>query len=133
MKAECRLKACEKQKGNAGRGNKKQDVRELPGWTTTEAIGRGEFGYRIEYPGRGELRELAEDLNRTVSQLEATTVSQGDLQKMTDRLRKESAERRHIERVLAAENGHVQRAAVRLGIPRSTLYQKIKSLGIGPC
>ena len=41
-------------------------------------------------------------------------------------------ERRHIERVLAAENGHVERAAVRLGIPRSTLYQKIKSLGIAP-
>jgi len=39
-------------------------------------------------------------------------------------------ERRHIERVLRAENGHVQRAALRLGIPRSSLYQKIAKLGL---
>ncbi|HEX5745179.1 MAG TPA: sigma-54 dependent transcriptional regulator [Archangium sp.] len=39
-------------------------------------------------------------------------------------------ERRHIERVLAAEGGHVERAARRLGIPRSSLYQKLKSLGL---
>jgi DNA-binding NtrC family response regulator len=39
-------------------------------------------------------------------------------------------ERRHIERVLSQEDGHVERAARRLGIPRSSLYQKIKILGI---
>jgi transcriptional regulator of acetoin/glycerol metabolism len=39
-------------------------------------------------------------------------------------------ERRHIERVLRQEQGHVQRAARRLGIPRSTLYQKLKQHGI---
>ncbi|WNG24242.1 sigma-54-dependent Fis family transcriptional regulator [Cystobacter fuscus] len=39
-------------------------------------------------------------------------------------------ERRHISRVLAAEGGHVGRAAQRLGIPRSSLYQKLKSLGL---
>jgi DNA-binding NtrC family response regulator len=39
-------------------------------------------------------------------------------------------ERRHIETVLTAEHGHVQRAALRLGIPRSSLYQKIAKLGI---
>jgi DNA-binding NtrC family response regulator len=39
-------------------------------------------------------------------------------------------ERRHIERVLHAEHGHVERAARRLGIPRSSLYQKIKKFGI---
>jgi len=39
-------------------------------------------------------------------------------------------ERRHIERVLAAEGGHVERAARRLGIPRSSLYQKLKRLGL---
>ena len=32
----------------------------------------------------------------------------------------------HITRVLAEESGNVRRAAVRLGIPRSTLYQKLK-------
>jgi DNA-binding NtrC family response regulator len=39
-------------------------------------------------------------------------------------------ERRHIERVLAAEGGNVARAAQQLGIPRSSLYQKIKRLGL---
>jgi DNA-binding NtrC family response regulator len=39
-------------------------------------------------------------------------------------------ERRHIQRVLAAEGGHVERAARRLGIPRSSLYQKLKALGL---
>jgi DNA-binding NtrC family response regulator len=36
----------------------------------------------------------------------------------------------HIRRALAAENGRVKDAALRLGIPRSTLYQKIKNYGI---
>jgi DNA-binding NtrC family response regulator len=39
-------------------------------------------------------------------------------------------ERRHIERVLAAERGQVDRAAERLGLPRSTLYQRLKEYGI---
>ena len=37
---------------------------------------------------------------------------------------------RHIERVLRAEAGHVEAAAEKLGIPRSSLYQKIKKYGI---
>jgi DNA-binding NtrC family response regulator len=39
-------------------------------------------------------------------------------------------ERRHIERVLREERGQVGRAAQRLGVPRSSLYQKIKRHGI---
>jgi DNA-binding NtrC family response regulator len=39
-------------------------------------------------------------------------------------------ERQHIARILHEEAGKVAQAAVRLGIPRSTLYQKIKSYGI---
>jgi len=41
-------------------------------------------------------------------------------------------ERRHIEKTLAEENGHVERAAKRLGIPRSTLYERLKRYGITP-
>jgi DNA-binding NtrC family response regulator len=37
---------------------------------------------------------------------------------------------RHITRVLKEENGHVERSAVRLDIPRSSLYQKIKKYKI---
>jgi len=39
-------------------------------------------------------------------------------------------ERQHIARVLQEEEGKVSQAAVRLGIPRSTLYQKIKLYGL---
>jgi DNA-binding NtrC family response regulator len=36
-------------------------------------------------------------------------------------------ERDHILRVVARENGRVEIAAATLGIPRSTLYQKLKA------
>jgi len=39
-------------------------------------------------------------------------------------------ERNHIAQVLAEEGGHVDRAARRLEVPRSTLYQKIKLYGL---
>jgi DNA-binding NtrC family response regulator len=39
-------------------------------------------------------------------------------------------ERRHIERVLGDTGGKVAEAARRLGIPRSTLYQKLKDYGL---
>jgi DNA-binding NtrC family response regulator len=39
-------------------------------------------------------------------------------------------ERAHIERMLRAEGGRVEAAAKKLGIPRSSLYQKIKKYGI---
>ena len=44
----------------------------------------------------------------------------------------EQLERRQIERVLTAQGGRVAEAAKRLGIPKSTLYQKLKTLGITP-
>jgi transcriptional regulator with PAS, ATPase and Fis domain len=40
------------------------------------------------------------------------------------------AERRHIERVMRYEKGSVERAAARLGVSRSTLYQKLRRFGI---
>ncbi len=42
----------------------------------------------------------------------------------------EELEKRHIERVVRELGGRVTEAAQRLGIPRSTLYQKIKRFGI---
>ena len=41
-------------------------------------------------------------------------------------------EREHILAALVAENGRVEAAARRIGIPRSTLYQRIKEYGIHP-
>jgi len=42
----------------------------------------------------------------------------------------EDVERQYISNILKEEKGKVAHAAVRLGIPRSTLYQKIKVYGI---
>ena len=44
----------------------------------------------------------------------------------------EAMEREHIRMALAAENGRVEAAARRLGISRSTLYQRIKNYGLLP-
>jgi DNA-binding NtrC family response regulator len=41
-------------------------------------------------------------------------------------------EREHIQLALRAEQGRVEAAARRLGIPRSTMYQRIKDYGISP-
>ena len=41
-------------------------------------------------------------------------------------------ERQYILKVLERENGNVERAAEWLGLPRSTLYQRIKYYGISP-
>ena len=48
----------------------------------------------------------------------------------TEELDLEGLEKRHIERILASEGGSVARTARRLGIQRSTLYQKIERYGI---
>lgn len=42
----------------------------------------------------------------------------------------EELQRRHIVAVLQSVGGHVPKAAVRLGVPRSTLYQKLKAMQI---
>jgi DNA-binding NtrC family response regulator len=42
----------------------------------------------------------------------------------------DEVERRHIERVLRTAEGRVSLAAERLGVPRSTLYEKLKQHGI---
>jgi DNA-binding NtrC family response regulator len=42
----------------------------------------------------------------------------------------EELEREHIQTVLSMENGRVESAAKRLGIPRSSLYSKLKQYGI---
>jgi transcriptional regulator of acetoin/glycerol metabolism len=39
-------------------------------------------------------------------------------------------ERSYIESVLKEEDGRVSSAAIRLGVPRSSLYQKIREFGI---
>ena len=87
----------------------------------------------------GNIRELRNVLERAVLFSGSPTLSRRDLRFETaepsaapydlDRTLIE-VERQHIERVLRAEGGRVDAAAKRLGIPRSSLYQKIKRFGI---
>jgi DNA-binding NtrC family response regulator len=105
-------------------------------------------------PWKGNVRELRNVLERAVLLCRADQIGPGDLrfesgpstataaptpptdgaaitpQPGAESLTLQEVERRHIEAVLRAENGHVGRAATRLGIPRSSLYQKIAKLGL---
>jgi len=71
---------------------------------------------------RSDLR--ASDLSFEAAPLPATAGDE-ELELTLDEV-----QRRHIIRVLQAVQGHVEQAAVRLGVPRSTLYQKLKSMQI---
>ena len=98
------------------------------------------------YPWPGNVRELRNVLERAVLLSAGDTIEGHDLrfEAVPDEpasgpssetlngagLTLLELERRHIEAVLRAENGHVARAAVRLGIPRSSLYQKVAKLGL---
>jgi DNA-binding NtrC family response regulator len=88
------------------------------------------------YAWPGNIRELRNVLERAVLRSEHRILRVTDLY-FDDATKKETPaydskltllelERRHIELALAEEHGHVENAAKRLGIPRSSLYQKIK-------
>lgn len=88
---------------------------------------------------RGNVREMRNVLERAVLLSDACVLSRADLRFDTNspspqtadtRLTLLELEQRHVAAVLREEQGHVERAAVRLGIPRSSLYEKIKRYGI---
>jgi transcriptional regulator with PAS, ATPase and Fis domain len=92
------------------------------------------------YHWPGNIRELRNVLERAVLLSERQVLCRQAL-RFDEVLRTEAVaydadlslrelEQRHIQRVLAKEQGHVESAAKRLGIPRSTLYQKIKQYQI---
>jgi DNA-binding NtrC family response regulator len=95
------------------------------------------------YAWPGNIRELRNVLERAVLLGSGERVEPRDLQFDADLVARDgdgasadltllALERRHIERVLRLAGGHVGRAAHRLGVPRSTLYEKIRRLGIRP-
>jgi DNA-binding NtrC family response regulator len=96
----------------------------------------------MRYTWPGNIRELRNVLERAVLLGGSDRIGPQDLRfenglaelpgERASNLTLLEVERRHIELVLGEENGHVERAARRLGIPRSSLYQKIKQLGLRP-
>jgi len=106
-------------------------------------LGRGEL--RLDdgsiqalkaYSWPGNIRELRNVIERAVLLSDHKIITLKDLQfdghtkagapYLDTRLTLMELEKQHIERVLQEERGRVEKAAKRLGIPRSSLYQKIK-------
>jgi DNA-binding NtrC family response regulator len=95
-----------------------------------------------EYTWPGNVRELRNVLERAVLLADGATLTRRDLRFESGvdsepdadgvalDLTLEQLERRHVERVLRAERGRVESAARRLGIPRSSLYQRLKAYGL---
>jgi len=106
-------------------------------------LGRGEFTLDDgcvkalqAYSWPGNVRELRNVIERAVLLSEQKNIGLKDLHfdghtnvgapMLDSKLTLLELEKQHIERVLQEEQGRVERAAKRLGIPRSSLYQKIK-------
>jgi formate hydrogenlyase transcriptional activator len=90
------------------------------------------------YPWPGNIRELENFIERAVI-LSQGVVLQARLDELAaldeevaaDPVTLEDAERCHILRILREAKGVIGAAAVRLGLPRSTLFYKMRRLGIG--
>jgi len=88
------------------------------------------------YSWPGNVRELRNVIERAVLLSDQKSIGLKDLHFdgqanlgapfFDSRLTLIELEKQHIERVLQEEQGRVEKAAKRLGIPRSSLYQKIK-------
>jgi len=88
------------------------------------------------YSWPGNIRELRNVIERAVLLSDQKHITLNDLHfdgnthigspHLDSRLTLLELEKQHIERVLQEEKGRVEKAAKRLGIPRSSLYQKIK-------
>jgi DNA-binding NtrC family response regulator len=129
----------------------RERIEDLPALTETllERL-RRETGRAVEidpaaldalrlYPWPGNIRELRNVLERATLFARGGRITADSLNlepteapvraSADDVWRLADVERRHIERALAMEQGQVDRAAERLGVPRSTLYQRLKEYG----
>jgi len=92
------------------------------------------------YSWPGNIRELRNVLERAVllggsgvlteKDLHFDLLHEAEVPRKSGVRTLEEVERQHIQEVLFLEGGRVETAAKRLGIPRSSLYNKIKQYGI---
>jgi DNA-binding NtrC family response regulator len=92
------------------------------------------------YPWPGNIREMRNVLERALLLTDGAVLQLRDLHfdrlsgpepgALDTRLTLRELEAGYIERVLREEGGRVADAALRLGIPRSSLYQKMKQYGL---
>jgi formate hydrogenlyase transcriptional activator len=91
----------------------------------------------VQYPWPGNIRELENFVERAVilspgAVLAAPVDELIQLPELAaEPVTLKEAERAHIVRTLRATNGVIAAAAARLGVPRSTLFYKMRRLGIG--
>jgi DNA-binding NtrC family response regulator len=96
----------------------------------------------MKYSWPGNVRELRNVMERAVLLAKGDTIQPKDLrlEYSTDapeveaaddsRLTLREAQRIHIQKTLTLERGNIARAASRLGLSRSSLYNKINTYGI---
>jgi len=105
-------------------------------------LGRAEMRFEEEaiealqsYSWPGNIRELRNVIERAALFWDGNAITRGSLRfDPIGSLRTEpekgltlaELERQYILKILDKENGHIEAAAQRLGIPRSTLYHKVK-------
>lgn len=91
----------------------------------------------VNYPWPGNVRQLQNFIERAVilsrgtflePPLEELTTSNG--QARPEPVTLKDVERAHISRILEKTNGQLAGAAALLGIPRSTLFYRVRRLGI---
>ncbi|HEX7828361.1 MAG TPA: sigma-54 dependent transcriptional regulator [Thermoanaerobaculia bacterium] len=87
------------------------------------------------YSWPGNIRELRNVIERALLLTARDEITRADLRfdfqddaadEESGDMTLEAVERRHVRRMLDTEGGSVDRAARRLGIPRSTLYRRLK-------
>lgn len=126
--------------------NRREDIPVIAGYLLEKFaadLGRGEMKLSDEcmdalqsYSWPGNVRELRNVIERAVLLSEQKSLGLKDLHfegrtgakagYAHSNLTLLEVERQHIEHVLTEENGSVERAAKRLGVPRSSLYEKLK-------
>jgi transcriptional regulator with PAS, ATPase and Fis domain len=112
-------------------------------WDTEVELGASALDALMSYSWPGNIRELRNVLERAVLVAERNLITHRELQfhpaatpecwdcpPLPPDLTLREIERRHILNVLGQELGSIQKAAKRLGIPRSSLYNKLSRFGI---